>query len=139
MISGWAGTGLIDSAILMPSPETSLRLHAGGYPLVRTLSLIVPFPTREIEDRQIIQDRQGVDARDEYGWQIEFFRNDAYGAAICELNTGDFPLLIETCPHVMVDSPEEADVLVGTTREELHSVISYTAEPECVGIVVVEE
>ena len=139
MISGWAGTGFLDSAMLMPSPESKLRLHAGAHPLVRTLSLSVPFPTREIEERIEVFPIDGVNDHQDYGWEIMFRRRDAYGAALVELNPDDFPLLIENCPHVMVASDEAVAEATVESFEPSNPLISFTLEPECVGITVVEE
>ena len=122
----------------MSTPEKKLYLYAGGHPLVKTKSLSVPFPTREIEERQLITARNGSDAAGDYGWEIEFKRNDAYGSALIELNPDEFPMLVEHCPDVTNEYNEEAEAVPPTTSESSNS-IQYTPEPACVGLAVTED
>lgn len=122
----------------MPTPEKKLYLYAGGHPLVKIKSLSVPFPTREIEERQLITPHNGTDAAGDYGWEIEFKRNDAYGSAIIELDENLFPMLVEHCPDVTNEYNEEADT-TPVTISETSNPISFTAEPACVGLAVIED
>lgn len=140
MISGWAGTGINDTAIDMPTPEVRLYYRAGGFPLVKITKQSVSFPTREIEARQHVVMQEGADAEFNFGWWIYFKRLDAYGSAIVELNENDLlPLIVEFCPDTTVDSPEEAEVVPVTVREPTNPSISFITEPECVGLAVIEE
>lgn len=140
MISGWAGTGFNDTAIDMPTPEQRLYYRAGGFPLVKITKNSVSFPTREIEDRQHVVMQEGHDAQLNFGWQIYFKRNDAYGAAIVELSEADLlPLIVEFCPDTTVDSPEEAEDVPVTVAELSRPTTSFLAETDSGPLVIIED
>jgi hypothetical protein len=44
MITGWAGTGINDTAITMTTPRTKLYYRAGGFPIVKISKNSVSFP-----------------------------------------------------------------------------------------------
>lgn len=140
MITGWVGTGLSDTAIAMPAPERKLYLRAGGRPLVNHLTNSVPFPTREIEERQLITLHEGSTFMNEFGWNIEFQRNDAYGSAIVEMEfPEDVPLSIEYCPDVTNESDESIEAASIVTNELSNPVVLFTDAHTCGVLAVVEE
>lgn len=140
MITGWAGTGLTDTAIDMPLPERRLYYRAGGFPMVRIIRNSVAFPTRKIVERQLILEREGVDIQADFGWQIVFIRADAYGAAIDEFNPDDaLPLEVEHCPDTMNDIPEEADIAPAYTNEAGRQAFIFSVEGACGVLVTTEE
>jgi hypothetical protein len=140
MITGWAGTGINDEAIDMPTPDIRLYYRAGGFPLVRITKQSVSFPTRTIEERQHVVMQEGADAQSDFGWWIYFQRTDAYGSAYVELSEEDLlPLIVEFCPDTTVDVPEEAENVPIIVSEPARPAIAFVTEPECVGLAVIED
>ena len=140
MITGWAGTGVVDQVITMPVPEVRLYYAAGGFPLTHIDNSDVPFAHIDSYERQLPVEETGVDDLGIYGWWIYFKRNDSYGSALVEFDVKQLiPLTIEGCPHVTVPEAEAADAIPIVDNEPANPVVIYVAEPECVGLAVSEE
>jgi hypothetical protein len=140
MITGWAGTGINDTAITMTTPRTKLYYRAGGFPIVKISKNSVSFPTREIAERQLVVMHEGSDAQFDFGWEIYFQRDDAYGSAMVELDPNDgIPLEVEHCPDSTEDVPEEADVIPVTTNEQARPLTLFASEGDCGVLAVTEE